>query len=587
MRKYLMKANIIPNSVALFIGAPIIIFVLPLKLQMGNELIYMTLLIGSVIAIFMFVIFHFLTTKRLRHVYSVIEKEEHSLNISISEYRKILIDLLNLPVKSAIEIFIHLILLGICIIGMIFFVDGGGKYLIVGGINSVMLSILMAYLIYTLTEYFIHSAIVMILEKGITLDSMNIKEHVFVLSFKRRLGMFVVTIIVASIGVGQAFFVAPVFAMAIMFIVVGLSYYTIKVIMLSISTVYDKIDNIKDEKEIYPVSFDEIGEILTKLKNFIKNLFLLLKSVSMSADKVSDYSSNLAASSEEISASIEEISSTLQDVADATVQQTAKMNDLSKEAEKLEYLAGNIKSKVKMASGSANKTSESAEKGIHSITETVESMNNIYQSAMHSKEIVENLVERTEEIQGILTIITDIAEQTDLLALNAAIEAARVGEQGKGFAVVAEHIRKLAVESSTATDKISNMLENIRKEMYKARSAMDKQSEVVNVGQTKVSAVYKKLEEITQAVTLTVSMIKDIESSTDEQFKATQIIKSLITDSHSLSENIAANTQEISASIEEQMASIEELSSMAQDMNDESVSLMESLNILSKKEKKE
>lgn len=129
------------------------------------------------------------------------------------------------------------------------------------------------------------------------------------------------------------------------------------------------------------------------------------------------------------------------------------------------------------------------------ITQTASSAQQAERSARDMQQSVKSLEGSTNEIADIITIINGIAEQTNLLALNATIEAARAGESGRGFAVVAGEVKKLAGETSIATQKITALMSNIQNSVDHTTGFVDDLKNIISQISDSASMISSAIEE--------------------------------------------------------------------------------------------
>ncbi|MFH0730316.1 MAG: methyl-accepting chemotaxis protein [Pseudomonadota bacterium] len=180
----------------------------------------------------------------------------------------------------------------------------------------------------------------------------------------------------------------------------------------------------------------------------------------------------LASSASQILASTTQIASGMSETATSVSETTATVEEVRQTAQLSAEKSRNV-------SENARKAALIAEQGNAAVTESMEGINHIKVLMETVAESVVMLSEQTQAIGEIITVVNDLAQQSNLLAVNAAIEASKAGEQGRGFAVVAQEIKSLADQSKQATEQVRTILADIQKATGKSVLAAEQVSKAV------------------------------------------------------------------------------------------------------------
>lgn len=325
--------------------------------------------------------------------------------------------------------------------------------------------------------------------------------------------------------------------------------------------------------EIQVKNKDEIGILASSMNQMTANLKEIIGQVCTSSQQVAVTSEELSASSEQTSLATEEIATSIQEISSGVEQQIRSAEQMSTVVSEISTGIEHISKNIQEVSESSSATATTAKIGNQVVSQSMEQMNRISASSVEMEKIIQALGQKSEQIGHVISLITSIANQTNLLALNAAIEAARAGEHGKGFAVVADEVRKLAEESSQAGGKVNELIMDIQREVSKTVEAMGENGRAIEEGITLANQAGKAFEGITNGVDHVSQQIQNISAAIQQMnasmetlLQTAQSTEQVTKESEGHAQNVAASTEEQHASMQEISASAETLARMAEDL---------------------
>ncbi|MBX9256465.1 GAF domain-containing protein [Desmonostoc muscorum CCALA 125] len=285
------------------------------------------------------------------------------------------------------------------------------------------------------------------------------------------------------------------------------------------------------------VTAGEIGTVADFFNSIVESLRDIVTQVKQAATQVNTaIGSNEGAIrqlAEEALTQATEINRTL----DAVDQMTQSMQAVAESAEKAAFIA--------------NHAAHSATQSGHAMDLTVQNILSMRETVSETAKKVKRLGESSQQISRVVSLINQIAIQTNLLAINAGIEAARAGEEGQGFAVVAEEVGELAIRSAAATQEIEEIVENIQRETSEVVQAMEIGTTQVVEGTRIVEEAKESLSQILDVSRQIDFLVQSISTATASQVETSQSVSQSMKDIAAVSQRTSDSSLQISQSLQE------------------------------------
>jgi len=308
-----------------------------------------------------------------------------------------------------------------------------------------------------------------------------------------------------------------------------LQYTASKVMQMQITRLRDKVyemaeGRIRVNDFVLVEQFDEVGQLASGINKFISSQKKFLGKLAEIGDLVGSSSGRLRSVIEDASGASQQMAASIEQVSRNANEQLQTVRDTGDSLRQVLNSLDSITQNVEVQSGFVEETSSAMHQMAESIRQVGETTGKAdelsgqleavaqkgTQAVQDSVQAIKRIEQVSRDVNGMVALISDFADRTNLLSLNAAIEAAHAGEAGKGFAVVAEEVRSLAHNSSENAYNITEQL----KEMM----------DVVTNGVQLSEHAGQALTEISRDVRGSADIMREISSSMEEQKEGTQKI---------------------------------------------------------------
>lgn len=293
------------------------------------------------------------------------------------------------------------------------------------------------------------------------------------------------------------------------------------------------------------VTAGDIGTVADFFNSIVESLRDIVTQVKLSAKQV-----NL---------SLGENEGAMRHLAEEALQQAEETTHTLASVEQMTRSIQAVAVSAQQAATVARQASTTAQVGEDAIARTVQNILSLRETVGETTKKVKRLGESSQQISKVVSLINQIAMQTNLLAINAGIEAARAGEEGQGFAVVAEEVGELAARSAAATQEIEKIVENIQRETSQVVEAMEQSTVQVVEGTHLVDDAKQSLHQILNVSHQIDELVQSISDATVSQVETSESVSRLMKQIAQVSERTSDSSRQVSSSLRKTVAVAQEL----------------------------
>lgn len=334
-----------------------------------------------------------------------------------------------------------------------------------------------------------------------------------------------------------------------------------------------------DGQEKLTARADETGQMSRAVVELRRQLVEVITDLRGQSEKLYEASEVLNGNASETATTVEQVEKAVTEISDGASSQADETQKATENVILMGSMVEETTRQVEELTDNANAMRKSSDEAF----ETLQNLGKINDRAREAIDVIYEQTNTTNEsamkIREATTLITSIAEETNLLSLNASIEAARAGEQGRGFAVVASQIQKLAEQSNESARQIENIIDSLIEDSQKSVATMEDVKKIMESQSESVGRTNESFTQVRDGITQSLDGVNQIADKTKKLDEARVNVVDVVQNLTAIAEENAASTEETSASVTEVSTIVYSISENATKLKEVAEHLEQSMSI--------